>query len=377
MNKNKLFKRLAAIIVAVGMTFPFLTGCEQNSGIDQENKTLYASTSTVTDGNDVGSSGNSESSNSITLPDTGTYTSTLSDMPAYTGNATDKVNGNVPFFTADDMTTESYINLSELDDLGRCGVAMMCASKDTMPADGEKRGEIGSVKPSGWKQAKYPSVIKESPSYLYNRAHLLMWALSGLNDDTRNLITGTRYFNITAMLPYEEQVHDYIENTGEHVIYRVTPLYDGNDLVAQGVLMEAKSVESDGLQFCVFAHNVQPGITINYSDGSSYITDGSDGDYYAGNTPTNGTTSSSTNSSSVASNTTLDSNSATASTAESTASNNSATSEISYIGNKNTMIFHKSDCSSVAKMKDKNKVSFSDRSEAVSNGYTPCGYCNP
>ena len=204
-----------------------------------------------------------------------------------------------------------------------------------------------------------------------------MWALSGINDDNRNLITGTRYFNITAMLPYEEQVHDYIENTGEHVIYRVTPLYDGNDLVAQGVLMEAKSVESDGLQFCVFAHNVQPGITINYTDGSSYITDGSDGDYYAGNTPTNGTASLSTNTSSVPSNTTSDSNSATASNVESTASNTSAASEISYIGNKNTMIFHKSDCSSVEKMKDKNKVSFTDRSEAVSNGYTPCGYCKP
>lgn len=377
MNKNKLFKRFAAIMVAVGMTFTFLNGCGQNSEIDHENKTLYASTSTVSDANDADSSVNSESSNSITLPDTGTYTPTLSDMPAYTGNATDEVNENVPYFTADDMTTESYINLSELDDLGRCGVAMMCASKDTMPAYGEKRGEIGSVKPSGWKQAKYPSVIKESPSYLYNRAHLLMWALSGLNDDNRNLITGTRYFNITAMLPYEEQVHDYIENTGEHVIYRVTPLYDGDDLVAQGVLMEAKSVESNGLLFCVFAHNVQPGITINYSDGSSYITDGSDGDYYAGNTPTNSLASSTTNTSSMTSDSALDSNSATASTAESTTSNSSATSEASYIGNKNTMIFHKSDCSSVAKMKDKNKVSFSDRSEAISGGYTPCGYCNP
>lgn len=254
------------------------------------------------------------------------------NMPPYTGNATDEVNENIPYFTESDLTTKPFISLSEHDSLGRCGQAYMCASADTMPT--EKRGEIGHVKPSGWNQEKYPDVIEESPSYLYNRAHLLMHALSGLNNDNRNLITGTRYFNITAMLPYEEEVCRYVEDTGEHVLYRVTPVYNGNDLVARGVVMEAKSVESDGLQFCVFAHNVQPGIEINYADGSSKRdSDSSDTDV--------------------------------------------KTETTAYIGNRNSKVFHTSDCDSVSKMSDSNKESFASREDAVSEGYKPCARCNP
>lgn len=188
-------------------------------------------------------------------------------VPEYSGQAYAIINHDDPFFLESEMTTEIYVQLSELDSLGRCGIAMMCAGMETLP-EGE-RGSIGSIKPSGWMQAKYPELIDEGPGYLYNRAHLLMWALSGVNDDPRGLITGTRYLNVEGMLPNEEQVLDYIEDTGEHVMYRVTPVFSGDNLVADGVLMEAASVESDGLRFCRYAYNVQPGIEIDYETGES------------------------------------------------------------------------------------------------------------
>ena len=203
--------------------------------------------------------------------------------------------------------------------------------------DGE-RGEIGMIKPSGWVQAKYPDVIEENPSYLYNRAHILMWALSGVNADERGLITGTRYMNIEGMLPNEETVVDYIEATGEHVMYRVTPVFTGDNLLADGVLMEAQSVESDGLIFCRYAYNVQPGIMIDYATGESHTEDSD------------------------------------IQTQEPVQGNNEAT----YVGNKNSMIFHLPDCGSVSKMKEKNKVYFyGNREEPVAQGYDPCGGCNP
>ncbi len=178
-------------------------------------------------------------------------------------------NGNVPYFTEDEITDKSFEEYSELDELGRCGVAVACLSKDTMPEEGEKRGEIGQIRPSGWHTVKYPEVI--SDRYLYNRCHLIGWQLGAENANKLNLITGTRYLNVTGMLPYENMVADYIRKTGNHVMYRVTPDYEGNNLVASGLLIEAKSVEDDGCVFCVYCYNVQPGVEIDYATGESRL----------------------------------------------------------------------------------------------------------
>lgn len=176
-------------------------------------------------------------------------------------------NGGVPSFTQSELEGDGRIRLSELDALGRCGPAFMIVGPATMPT--EERGRIGSVKPSGWKSVKYPGVIPDK--FLYNRCHLLGYQLSGLNAEERNLITGTRYFNATLMLKYEDAVADYVERTGRRVAYRVTPDFRGDELVARGVTMEAESVEDggSGLSFAVYVPNVQPGIEIDYRDGSS------------------------------------------------------------------------------------------------------------
>lgn len=188
------------------------------------------------------------------------------DTPA-AASVYEEWNNNVPEF--DEYTTEPFCQLSELDDLGRCGPALACFGQESMP-EGE-RGAIGHIKPSGWHTVKYNGIV--DGNYLYNRCHLLMWALSGINDDERNLITGTRYMNTEGMLSFEEQVVDYIEDTGNHVMYRVTPIFEGDNLVASGVQMEAASVEDDDLAFNVFCYNTQPGIAINYATGESWIAD--------------------------------------------------------------------------------------------------------
>jgi len=190
-------------------------------------------------------------------------------IPEYSGEAYVVVNDNVPFFTEEDMTTASYESYSELDELGRCGVCVASVGIDIMPTD--DREGIGNVKPSGWNQAKYPGVV--NGSYLYNRCHLIGFQLTGENDNDGNLITGTRYLNIDGMLAFENMVADYVKETENHVIYRVTPIFENDNLLASGVLMEAKSVEDDGedILFCVYCYNVQPGIVINYEDGSSSL----------------------------------------------------------------------------------------------------------
>lgn len=160
-----------------------------------------------------------------------------------------------------------YQQYSDLDKLGRCGTATACLGPETMPT--EPRGRIGMIKPSGWHTIRYDNLIKDK--YLYNRCHLIGYQLSGQNANPKNLITGTRYLNIEGMLPFENEVADYIRTSENHVMYRVTPVFQNDDLVARGVIMEAESLEDQGrgIRFCVFCYNVQPGITINYSDGSS------------------------------------------------------------------------------------------------------------
>ena len=188
-----------------------------------------------------------------------------------------EVNGNIPYFTDADKTTTAYENYAPLDSLGRCGVVMACIGRELMPKADEERGSISSVTPSGWEQAKYDTALVDG-GYLYNRAHLIGWQLTAENANERNLITGTRYFNVNGMLPFENMVADYIKETGNHVLYRVTPDFQGNNLVATGVTMEAYSVEDngEGIQFCVYVYNFQPGILIDYATGQSRLDDGTE-----------------------------------------------------------------------------------------------------
>ena len=174
--------------------------------------------------------------------------------PQYTGQPYVEMNSNIPYFTEEEKIIQSFEKYSDLDSLGRCGTAYANVSKDTMPT--EERGKIGMVKPSGWHTVKYPEIIEDL--YLYNRCHLIAWCLSGENANEKNLITGTRYMNVEGMLPFEEKVARYIDETGNHVLYRVTPIFEGGNLVASGVLIEAYSLEDRGagIQFCVYCYVV-------------------------------------------------------------------------------------------------------------------------
>ena len=191
----------------------------------------------------------------------------LADIPAYTGEPYVILDGNSPQFTEDDHTTDSYEYYGDLDALNRCTYTMACIGADLMPT--EERGNIGQVKPTGWVTAKYDFV---DGKYLYNRCHLIGFQLTGENANASNLITGTRYMNVDGMLPFENMVADYIKETGNHVLYRVIPVFDGEDLVAEGVTMEAWSVEDNGEGICfyVYVYNVQPGVEIDYATGESW-----------------------------------------------------------------------------------------------------------
>ena len=190
----------------------------------------------------------------------------LSTIPEYSGEAYVAINGNEPDFEEKDLTTESYEFYSELDHLGRCGVTVACLGQELMPT--EDRESISHVKPSGWVQGQYDFVDGKS---LYNRCHLIGFQLAGENANEKNLITGTRYMNTIGMLPFENMVADYIKETDNHVMYRVTPIYDGDNLVASGVQMEGYSVEDegDGIYFNVYVYNVQPGVEIDYATGEN------------------------------------------------------------------------------------------------------------
>lgn len=240
------------------------------------------------------------------------------------------VNGNVPGFSEKDLTAASFESYSELDSLGRCGTAFACLGQDLMPRG--ERGYISGIHPTGWHSVQYDFIDGKN---LYNRCHLIGWQLSGEDANRKNLITGTRYMNVEGMLPFENMVADYIKETGCHVLYRVTPVFQGSNLVADGVLMEAMSVEDQGesISFCVFVPNVQPGVSIDYSDGSSRPADSQ-------SSPEN--------------------------------------EEAIYIVNTNTRRFHLPSCSSVKEMKESNRENFTgSREELIEEGYIPCGKCRP
>lgn len=190
----------------------------------------------------------------------------LEGVAPYSGDPYVEINGNIPYFTESELTTEPFEIFSELDAYGRCGVAYANVCVELMPT--EERGSIGSVKPSGWQLTKYDCV---DGKYLYNRCHLLGFQLTGENANEKNLITGTRYLNVEGMLPFENEVADYVKDTGHHVLYRVTPVFEDSNLVASGVLMEARSVEDDDVVFCVYCYNVQPGVKIDYSTGLNWL----------------------------------------------------------------------------------------------------------
>ena len=252
------------------------------------------------------------------------------------------LNNNIPEFSENEITTTAFEEYSELDDLGRCGVAFACIGEEIMPT--EERGAIGQIKPSGWQMAKYDIV---DGKYLYNRCHLIGYQLSGENANEKNLITGTRYMNVDGMLPFENKVADYIKETKNHVMYRVTPIFEGNNLLAKGVQMEAFSVEDngEGVSFNVFVNNIQPGIEINYLDGTSKL---------------------------------KSDNSSEKTTKKEEEKPENENSDTIYILNTNTMKFHNEGCSSAKDIKPKNKESFNGtRTWLTDNGYSPCGICNP
>ena len=279
----------------------------------------------------------------------------LSDVPAYSGKAYISVNGNVPYFTAAELTTTSFETYSDLDSLGRCGVTYACIGKDLMPT--KERGSIGMVKPTGWHTVRYDDLV--DGKYLYNRCHLIGYQLTGENANTKNLITGTRYLNIEGMLPFENMVADYIQETNNHVLYRVTPIFEGNNLLANGVLMEGYSVEDKGagVSYCVFAYNVQPGIEIDYATGESKLADGAQQEEQKTATVTPTPSPEPEKQEPVT---------------------RSEASQADYILNTNTKKFHYPTCSSVNDMKEKNKQEFfGTRDETIALGYSPCGRCKP
>ena len=269
-------------------------------------------------------------------------------IPVYTGIEVVQINDNIPAFQVIAENTEDYVKFSEQDSLGRCGVAEGYIGPDILPT--EERGSIGMIKPSGWQTVKYSFI---DGKYLYNRCHLIAYELCGVNDDTRNLITGTRHLNLDGMLNIEDQVCWYVRNSGNHVRYRVTPWYEGDNLVAAGVQIEARSVEDGGAGIClnVFCFNVQPGVVIDYSTGESYAETTCDDQPSA---------------------------EITRSVIEAEPDTFVPSDGVTYVLNTNTYRFHLPDCQSVQDMNEKNREEFfGTREELIEDGYIPCGRCNP
>lgn len=317
---NKLRKSIFCVLLCM-MTL--LTGCaymEQDMSASLQDKQTEQ---TDTNQSDTNQDTNQSDTNQT---DTGKKdTENKKDTPYVI------VNENVPEFTAEEITTESFEQYAPLDELDRCGAAFACVGTDLMPM--EKRGNISRVKPTGWHSTRYDFVEGKN---LYNRCHLIAYQLSGENANERNLITGTRYMNVSGMLPFEEQVGDYVRETDNHVMYRVTPVFDGDNLIADGVQMEALSVEDDGkgVSYNVYVFNVQPGVEIDYATGDSW----------------------------------------------------ESTQDVSpkeeggadYVLNTNTKKFHLPSCGSAQMIQKENREDFTgDRQKLIDDGYEPCGSCKP
>jgi DNA-entry nuclease len=307
-NMKKYTAKIIAIIISICLLFTACT--EINSAVIESSTT--------------------ESTTSITIDSNESFD--FDSIPSFTDEPYVVINNNIPDFTQSDYTTTSFETYGELDSLGRCTTAYACIGQDLMPT--EERGSIGSVKPTGWQTIKYNNV---DGKYLYNRCHLIGYQLTAENANERNLITGTRYLNVTGMLPFEDEVAEYIKETGNHVLYRVTPQFEGDELVARGVQMEAYSVEDNGESICfnVYCYNNQPDIEINYSDGTSKAVNSSNDFDDGSDTDT-------------------------------------------FIVNISSKKFHTKDCTAVEKIKDDNKKTYTgSRQSLINNGYEPCKQCNP
>lgn len=255
----------------------------------------------------------------------------VGEVPDFAGEPYIELNDNVPDFVPEDYDTTAFESYSELDALGRCGTAFANIGTELMPTT--ERGEIGMIKPSGWQTVKYDFV---DGKYLYNRCHLIAYQLAGENANEKNLITGTRYMNVQGMLPFETEVADYVKTTKNHVLYRVTPIYEGDNLVASGVQMEAWSQEDDGAGICfnVYVYNVEPGVCIDYANGDNWLDEPQDSEVMSG--------------------------------------------DITYVINTNTGKFHHPDCASVDTIKESNKQLYDgNRENLIGQGYQPCGRCHP
>ena len=349
--KKKSPKKLAIIIIAALVLFAgvFATGNDDVTTADESSSSAIHETVTLESESFSTQNENTETSSEPTTkkPETTTKKNNTSssasasanNIPEYSGKAYVAINNNAPFFTASQITNKAFESYSSLDYLGRCGVAFACLGRETMPT--EERGEIGMVKPSGWHSVKYDCV---DGKYLYNRCHLIGFQLSAENANTKNLITGTRYLNIQGMLPFENMVADYIKETNNHVMYRVTPVFEGENLLCKGVIMEGYSVEDDGDGICfnVFCYNAQPNIKINYKTGESFL--------IAKQTTSPATTKN-----------------------ETTVTEQSNKAEKAYVLNTNSKKFHYPDCYSVKKMSEKNKQEYSgNRDDLIRDGYTTC-----
>ena len=373
-------QRIAAALAALALAFSFAlpaTGCTVSIG---DNAAGSGSSISSSDGS-AGTYGDSNDARSARA--------TIADIPAYTGALCIDINHGMPGFTAQDEARGTFMQFSDLDFEGRCGTAFARIGPDTV--SNEKRGDISQVHPSGWVQRKYSFV---DDGMLYNRSHLIAHQLCGENANEKNLITGTRTLNAVGMLYYEELVGDYVRSTGNHVLYRVTPLFAANDLVARGVQMEAKSVEDNGesIQFNVFVYNVEPGVTIDYVTGESWessetpqvTSKGSATITTAAAARADKAAAGSVNGSKADGNSSANGNGneagsgSNASNADGTGSNQGASEQQDYILNVKNKKFHKPDCSAASDISSANKQDFTGtRDQLIARGYSPCGICKP
>lgn len=326
-NGSKLLSLLLALLLALS-TLPGCSSSEPESSRQPQSQAAQAQQE-----DDQASNLQAEQQAQTEKPEAEECFS-LGDVPAYSGSPYAEVCGNEPQFTETERSRSSFEEYSELDSLGRCGVAFALIGTETMPT--EERGRIGEVKPSGWHTVRYNGVVEGN--YLYNRCHLIGYQLAGENANPKNLITGTRYLNTKGMLPFEDKIADYVKDTGNHVLYRVAPVFEGSNLVASGVHMEALSIEDggEGISFNVYCYNVQPKVSIDYATGDSSLTE------------------------------------------EAGQESASQPKEQSYVLNTSTKKFHEPGCSAVGKMKESNKQAYTgSRDNLIAKGYSPCGKCNP
>ena len=366
-------QRIAAALAALALAFSFAlpaTGCSISIGDSSAGNGSSISSTYGGSGEDVRSA-----------------QATIADIPAYTGALCIDINHGMPGFTAQDEARGTFMQFSDLDFEGRCGTAFARIGPDTI--SNEKRGDISQVHPSGWVQRKYSFV---DDGMLYNRSHLIAHQLCGENANEKNLITGTRTFNAVGMLFYEELVGDYVRSTGNHVLYRVTPLFAANDLVARGVQMEAKSLEDNGeaVQFNVFVYNVEPGVAIDYMTGESWessetpqvTSKGSATITTAAAARADRAAAGSANGSKADGGSGADSSGSNAGDGDGAGSNSAssqgASEQQDYILNVKNKKFHKPDCSAASDISSANKQDFTGiRDQLIARGYSPCGICKP